>query len=94
MNNLTPLRKEENPLIGLMEHSEKPGAGGPAQPPSALDAKLRHSPNAKQRSHRGSYICPGGSPATQSCAAAEQLPRRGESGPAARAASGAGHGGR
>lgn len=59
MNNLTPLRKEENPLIGLMERGEKPGAGGLAQPPSALDAKLRHSPNAKQRGHRGSYICPG-----------------------------------
>lgn len=56
MNNLTPLRKEENPLIGLMERGEKLGAGGLAQPPSALDAKLRHSPNAKQR---GSYICPG-----------------------------------
>lgn len=59
MNNLTPLRKEENPLIGLMERGEKPDAGGPAQPPSALDAKLRHSPNAKQRGHRRSYICPG-----------------------------------
>lgn len=59
MNNLTPLRKEENPLIGLMERGEKPDAGGQAQPPSALDAKLRHSPNAKQRGHRGFYICPG-----------------------------------
>lgn len=93
MNNLTPLRKEENPLIGLMERGEKPGAGGPAQPPSALDAKLRHSPNAKQRSDRGSYICPGAAQPTQSCAAAEQLPRCGESGLAARAVSGAGHGG-
>lgn len=59
MNNLTPLRKEENPLTGLMERGEKPDAGGPAQPPSALDAKLRHSLNAKHRGHRGSYICPG-----------------------------------
>lgn len=29
MNNLAPPRKEENPLIGLMELGEKPGAGGP-----------------------------------------------------------------
>lgn len=59
MNNLAPLRMEENPLIGLMDRGEKPGAGGPAQPPSALDAKRRHSPNAKQRGGRGSYTCPG-----------------------------------
>lgn len=94
MNNLAPLRKEENPLIGLMERGEKPGAGGPAQPPSALDAKRRHSPKCKTTRRPRLLYLPRGSPATQSCAAAEQLPRRGESGPAARAASGAGHGGR
>lgn len=47
MNNLAPLCEEENPLIGLMERSEKAGLwGGPSQPPIALDAKRRHSPNA------------------------------------------------
>lgn len=49
MNNLAALRKEENPLIGLMERGEKAGLwGGPSQLPIALDAKRRHSPNAKK----------------------------------------------
>lgn len=63
MNNLAPLRKEENPLIGLMERGEKAGLwGGPSQPPIALDAKRRHSPNAKKRGGRASLIAAPGQP--------------------------------